>query len=91
MATRSEDVLGEKWDKCVADTLIKVGTGFGVGALFSLLLFKRRAWPVIFGIGSGFGMGYNNCQHTFNEPTLLRAYTLKAKQKDATPAATAHK
>uniref|UniRef100_A0A023GBW0 MICOS complex subunit MIC10 n=1 Tax=Amblyomma triste TaxID=251400 RepID=A0A023GBW0_AMBTT len=89
MATRSEDVLGEKWDKCLADTLIKVGTGFGVGALFSLVLFKRRAWPVVFGIGSGFGMGYNNCQHSFNEPMLLRAYTLKAKQKDSAPAAPA--
>ncbi|XP_064460082.1 MICOS complex subunit Mic10-like [Ornithodoros turicata] len=84
MATaRSEDVLGEKWDKCVADTLIKMGAGLGVGAVFSLLVFKRRAWPVIFGLGSGFGMGYNNCQHEFNQPALLRAYTLKAKQKEA--------
>uniref|UniRef100_A0A0K8RFJ3 MICOS complex subunit MIC10 n=1 Tax=Ixodes ricinus TaxID=34613 RepID=A0A0K8RFJ3_IXORI len=59
MATRSEDVLGEKWDKCIADTLIKMGAGLGVGVVFSLVLFKRRAWPVVFGLGSGFGMGYN--------------------------------
>ncbi|XP_029829165.2 MICOS complex subunit Mic10 [Ixodes scapularis] len=94
MATRSEDVLGEKWDKCIADTLIKMGAGLGVGVVFSVVLFKRRAWPVVFGLGSGFGMGYNHCQHMFNESALLRAYTLKAKQKETatpTPAAPAHK
>eukprot|EP00094_Tigriopus_californicus_P004390 TCALIF_04231-PA protein Name:"Similar to MINOS1 Mitochondrial inner membrane organizing system protein 1 (Homo sapiens)" AED:0.24 eAED:0.24 QI:321/1/0.5/1/0/0/2/0/51 len=36
------------------------------GATFSLFLFKRRAWPVIFGTGSGFGMAYSNCQNAFN-------------------------
>ena len=36
------------------------------GGVFSVFLFKRRMWPVIFGTGSGFGMGYNNCQVEFN-------------------------
>ena len=31
-----------------------------------MFLFKRRMWPVVFGTGSGFGMGYNNCQLEFN-------------------------
>ena len=65
--TRSEDVLGEKWDRCLVDTGIKLAGGFAVGTLFSLLFFKRRAWPVVFGLGSGFGMGYQNCENEFNK------------------------
>lgn len=30
-ATRSEDVLGQKWDKCLADTAIKMAGGLAVG------------------------------------------------------------
>lgn len=61
----SEEELGDKWDRCVADTLLKTGTGLGLGVVFSLLLFKRRPWPVT--LGAGFGMGYalSNCQHDF--------------------------
>ena len=29
--TRSEDILGEKWDKCVVDAGIKLSTGIVVG------------------------------------------------------------
>ena len=65
--TRSEDVLGEKWDRCLVDAGIKLAGGFTVGALFSLLFFKRRSWPLIFGTGSGFGMAYQNCQNEFNK------------------------
>lgn len=55
MAALSEDIPGVKWDRCVADTLIKtgkkrvfiilyvlLGVGFGIGALCSLILFKRE-------------------------------------------------
>ena len=65
--TRSEDVLGEKWDRCLVDAGIKIAGGLVVGSVFSLLFFKRRSWPLIFGIGSGFGMGYQNCQNEFNK------------------------
>jgi len=37
-----------------------------------LLEFEGRKWPVIFGIGGGFGMGYGNCQRLFDEPYLVR-------------------
>ena len=43
------------------------------GGVFSLFLFKRRMWPVIFGTGSGFGMGYNNCQVEFNSAFKVAA------------------
>nr|XP_040573663.1 MICOS complex subunit Mic10-like [Lepeophtheirus salmonis] len=65
---KSEEILGERWDRCIADTAVKIGGGLGIGAVASLLLFKRRLWPVIFGIGSGFGMGYSNCNHELNKP-----------------------
>lgn len=51
----SEDAVGEKWDRCITDTLIKTGAGFGIGAVASLILFRRKPWPVIFGTGTGFG------------------------------------
>ena len=31
--------------------------------MLSLVLFRRRRWPVLFGAGAGFGMGYANCQN----------------------------
>ena len=52
---KSEDVLGQKWDRCLVDCGIKMGSGLAVGAVLSLVLFKRRAWPLVFGTGSGFG------------------------------------
>ena len=93
--TRSEDVLGEKWDRCLADTGVKMlggelsplisfssiipllFPGLTVGTVFSVLLFKRKMWPVTFGLGSGFGMGYANCEHELNEPYMVHIKNLK--------------
>lgn len=51
----SEDAIGEKWDRCITDTIVKMGAGLGLGAVASFILFRRRAWPAIFGTGAGFG------------------------------------
>uniref|UniRef100_A0A8C2NEX9 MICOS complex subunit MIC10 n=1 Tax=Capra hircus TaxID=9925 RepID=A0A8C2NEX9_CAPHI len=67
----SESELGRKWDRCLADAVVKIGTGFGLGLVFSLTLFKRRTWPLAFGSGMGFGMAYSNCQHDLQAPYLL--------------------
>ena len=64
--TKSEDFLGQKWDKCLVDGGLKMAAGLTVGAVLSLVLFKRRAWPVVFGTGSGFGMAVTNCQNELN-------------------------
>ena len=61
--SKSEDVLGEKWDRCLADTSVKILGGLTVGCLLSLTLFKRKPWPVSVGFGAGFGMGYSNCEY----------------------------
>lgn len=75
--SRSEDVLGEKWDRCLADASVKLLGGLTVGSVLSLVLFKRRMWPVTFGLGAGFGMGYNNCEREVNEPFMVHIKDLK--------------
>jgi inner membrane organizing system protein 1 len=47
--SKSEEELGQKWDRCIQDTLIKTASGIGLGIVFSVALFKRRPFPVIFG------------------------------------------
>ncbi|KAL6715508.1 hypothetical protein ACLMJK_006469 [Lecanora helva] len=49
-----------QWDHAISTTLIRSALGFSFGAIFSVLLFKRRAWPVIFGTGFGAGRGYED-------------------------------
>ncbi|KAK7497951.1 hypothetical protein BaRGS_00010822 [Batillaria attramentaria] len=74
---RSEDVPGQKWDRCVSDTMIKFASGLGLGIVFSVIFFRRRPWPVAFGAGVGLGMGYANCQHDFQHPYLLHGQRIK--------------
>ncbi|KFM78300.1 Mitochondrial inner membrane organizing system protein 1, partial [Stegodyphus mimosarum] len=82
MTTNSEEVVGETWDYCVADTLIKTGSGLAVGGILSLIAFKRRKWPILFGLGTGFGMGLANCQHAFRDPHLRKMLNYKLKPKE---------
>ncbi|KAL4221509.1 MICOS complex subunit MIC10 [Mactra antiquata] len=76
-SVRSEDVLGQKWDRCLADTSIKTVTGAAVGIVFSVLFFKKRPWPVTLLAGIGFGMGYSNCQHDFQTPYIKHGKLVK--------------
>ncbi|XP_061730205.1 MICOS complex subunit Mic10-like [Nerophis ophidion] len=71
---------GKKWDRCLADTVVKTATGLGVGIVFSLIFFKRRTWPVSFGSGLGLGMGYANCQNDFKSPYLTHGHLVKDQQ-----------
>lgn len=38
--TRSEDELGEKIDRCFADSLLKISGGVAVGIITSVAFFK---------------------------------------------------
>ncbi|KAM9535229.1 MICOS complex subunit MIC10-like [Salvelinus alpinus] len=67
----------QKWDRCLADSAVKIATGLGVGIVFSVLFFKRRTWPVAFGSGVGLGMGYSNCQQDFRSPYQLHGHRVK--------------
>lgn len=64
---RSEDELGIKWDRCLSDSMLKVGAGVGLGVIFSFLFFKRKGWPVALGAGIGIGSGYTNCQNDMRQ------------------------
>jgi len=64
---KPEEILGQKYDKCVLDAGIKMSSGLAIGAVLSLVLFKRKSWPMVFGLGSGFGMAYTNCEQEINK------------------------
>ena len=49
------DMVFFKWDRAISSLAIRSALGFSFGVIFSVLLFKRRAWPVW--LGTGFGAG----------------------------------
>ncbi|KAF7337981.1 MICOS complex subunit MIC10 [Mycena venus] len=62
----SEDILGQKYDRCLADFLVKAGVGFSAGVVLSVVLFKRRTWPIALSTGFGAGVAYADCDRSFN-------------------------
>ncbi|KAJ6262167.1 hypothetical protein Dda_2972 [Drechslerella dactyloides] len=54
-----------QWDLCLSNAIIKSGLGLGFGIVFSVLLFKRRAFPAWVGLGFGAGRGYAECDASF--------------------------
>ncbi|KAK6086395.1 DUF543 domain protein [Seiridium cupressi] len=63
----SEALLNEKWDRCLSNMLIKSSLGLGFGVVFSVLLFKRRAWPAWIGVGFGAGRAYEECNWSLKQ------------------------
>ncbi|CAN8096901.1 unnamed protein product [Discula destructiva] len=63
----SEALLNEKWDRCLSNLLIKSTLGLGFGVVFSVLLFKRRSWPAIVGLGFGGGRAYEECNSSLKQ------------------------
>ncbi|KAK0630765.1 hypothetical protein B0T17DRAFT_590179 [Bombardia bombarda] len=63
----SEALLNEKWDRCLSNLLIKSSLGLGFGVVFSVLLFKRRAWPAFVGAGFGAGRAYEECNSSLKQ------------------------
>ncbi|KAJ4290345.1 Mitochondrial inner membrane organizing system component [Kalmusia sp. IMI 367209] len=61
----SEALLNEKWDRCLSSMLIRSGLGVSFGIVFSVLLFKRRAWPAWVGLGFGAGRAWEECDNSF--------------------------
>ncbi|KAL9936605.1 hypothetical protein V8E36_004673 [Tilletia maclaganii] len=62
----SEDIISQKTDLCISNTIVKTGLGFSAGVLASVILFRRRAFPVWIGTGFGLGSGYTDCERSFN-------------------------
>ncbi|KAI1200457.1 DUF543-domain-containing protein [Nemania serpens] len=63
----SEALLNEKWDRCLSNMLIKSTLGLGFGVVFSVLLFRRRAWPAFVGVGFGAGRAYEECNWSLKQ------------------------
>nr|GAT49415.1 predicted protein [Mycena chlorophos] len=62
----SEDIVGQKYDRCLADFLVKAGVGFSAGVVLSVVLFRRRTWPISLATGFGAGAAYADCDRSFN-------------------------
>ncbi|KAG8903571.1 hypothetical protein FRB99_003122 [Tulasnella sp. 403] len=80
--TSSEDVVGRSFDRCVAETAVKVGIGFSVGVVASVLLFKRRQWPIMLSSGFGAGFAANDCDRLFN-PARVPGYKIVQPAKQS--------
>ena len=50
--------------------LIRSGLGLSFGVVFSVLLFKRRAWPAFVGLGFGAGRAWEECDNVRDLPTM---------------------
>lgn len=55
--------------------IIRSSLGLSFGVVFSVLLFKRRAWPAWVGLGFGAGRAWEEADgmfcHICNDPVLL--------------------
>lgn len=71
--TIDRSLLNDKWDLVLSNMFVKVGMGFGVGVVASVLFFKRRAFPVWLGAGFGFGRGYSEGDAIFRSTAGIRA------------------
>ncbi|XP_049306291.1 MICOS complex subunit MIC10-like [Bactrocera dorsalis] len=61
-----EDDFGNRLDRCCTDVLIKGSTGLFVGVTFSLLMLKRKSWPLLIGSGFGVGVAFKTCEKHLN-------------------------
>ena len=55
LTTCSSSTRRRQTDLCVSNAIVKAGTALGVGIIASAILFKRRPWPVLLGLGFGIG------------------------------------
>ncbi|KAK0194276.1 hypothetical protein F5146DRAFT_1035023 [Armillaria mellea] len=77
----SEDILGQKYDRCLADLLVKAGVGFSVGVVASVILFRRRTWPIALSTGFGAGAAYADCDRSFNPARIPGTRVITSKEE----------
>jgi hypothetical protein len=45
--TKSEEEFGQKVDRCLLDSVVKVGSGIGLGIVFSVVLFRSIIFFIV--------------------------------------------
>ncbi|TCD60207.1 hypothetical protein EIP91_010543 [Steccherinum ochraceum] len=81
--TSSENIVSQKYDRCMADLVVKAGVGFGVGVVASVILFRRRAWPVALSTGFGAGAAYADCDRSFNPARIPGTRIIPASTEES--------
>jgi inner membrane organizing system protein 1 len=59
----ADSIVVIQWDHCLSTMLIRSTLGASFGVIFSVLLFKRRAWPAFVGLGFGAGRAWEECDN----------------------------
>lgn len=68
----SATIVDSAWDTALSNAIVKTGLGFGAGVVVSVLLFKRRAFPVWLGVGFGLGRSYAEADSVFRQAGLRK-------------------
>ena len=76
-----------QWDHAISSFLVRSTLGLSFGVVFSVLLFKRRAWPAFVGLGFGAGRAWEEADgiHTEEHQDTI-ANSLPAAFKRGGPA-----
>ncbi|TID30186.1 hypothetical protein CANINC_001193 [Pichia inconspicua] len=72
MVEDSAQLVNTSWDVALANGIVKTGLGLGGGIVASVLLFKRRAFPVWIGLGFGLGRSYAEADSVFREAGIRK-------------------
>ncbi|KAJ3814622.1 hypothetical protein EV368DRAFT_30954, partial [Lentinula lateritia] len=69
------------------------GVGFSVGVVASVILFKRRTFPIALSTGFGAGAAYADCDRSFNPARIpgTRIIPASSSALPAVPVESEHK
>ncbi|KAI2808508.1 hypothetical protein RDWZM_005778 [Blomia tropicalis] len=77
---KSENSCCQKYDKFVANAITSTGVGLGVGTVLSLIIFKRRMFPIHYGIGIGLGYALKDLELDLNRANAPKCPHKKPQQ-----------
>ncbi|PGH08556.1 hypothetical protein GX51_01075 [Blastomyces parvus] len=80
----SEALLNDKWDRAISSMIIRSSLGLSFGVIFSVLLFKRRAWPAWVGLGFGAGRAWEEADGKLHPPRIIYTPILHDQRNGAT-------
>ncbi|KAJ3753542.1 hypothetical protein EV360DRAFT_53311, partial [Lentinula raphanica] len=67
------------------------GVGFSVGVVASVILFKRRTFPIALSTGFGAGAAYADCDRSFNPARIPGTRIIPASSSPSGTAPNEHK